>query len=187
MEQDSKNIPHSTKATEFNITLSSGAKENNERVTFLEQQLQQAKEAYKTTLKTVVKECISLEIATAKKEETEIIMDLLPSIGSAIQTLQGIECDKHLQSVNVLAFTPKLLEHCPLTELDSFVLFYQSHHSLDAIPLQTIIPMDDEYPNVESHTAAFQVHAASLQKEENKGIEMYKQCLTWILTIPTLS
>ena len=111
----------------------------------------------------------------------------LPSIGSAIQTLQGIKCDKQLQSVNVLAFAPKLLEHCPLTELDSFLLFYQSHHSLDVIPSQTIIPMDDKYPNAESHTAVFQAHAASLQKEENKGIEMYNQCLTSILTIPTLS
>ena len=40
---------------------------------------------------------------------------------------------------------------------------------------------------MEAHTTAFQAHAASLQKEENKGIEMYKQCLKSILTIPTLS
>ena len=113
MEQDTKYIPCSAKATEFNITLSSGVKENDERVTFLKQQVQQAKEGYETTLKTVVKECISLEIAAGKNEETEIIMDLLPSIGSTIQTLQGIECNKHLQSVNVLAFTPKLQNTAP--------------------------------------------------------------------------
>ena len=71
MEQDTKYIPHSAKATEFNIPPSSGAKENDERVSFLKQQVQQAKEAYETTLKTVVEECISLEIAAAKKEETD--------------------------------------------------------------------------------------------------------------------
>ena len=47
--------------------------------------------------------------------------------------------------------------------------------------------MDDKYPNVEAQTTSFQAHAASLQKEENKGIEMYKQCLSSILTLPTLS
>ena len=112
MEQDTKYIPCSTKAMEFNITLSSGAKENDKSDTFLEQQVQQAREAYETTLKTVVEECISLGIAADENQETEIIMDLLPSTGSAIQTLQGIECEKHVQSVNVLALTPKLLEHC---------------------------------------------------------------------------
>ena len=46
MEQDTKYVPCSAKATEFNITLSAGAKENDERVNFLEQQVRQAKEAY---------------------------------------------------------------------------------------------------------------------------------------------
>ena len=97
----------------------------------------------------MVEECISLEIAAAKKEETEIIMDLLPTIGSAIQTLQGIECDKHLQSMNVLAFVPNQLDHCPLQDMDSFLQFYQVHHSLDAIASRTLITMDESYPSDE--------------------------------------
>ena len=149
MEQDTKNIPHSAKATEFNITLSAGAKENDERVSFLKQQVRQAKEAYEATLKTVVEQCISLEIAEAKKDEAEIVTDLLPTIGSAIQTLQGIECDKHLQSMNVLAFIPNLLDHCPLQDIKSFLQFYQVHHSLDAIPSRMLIIMDESYPSDE--------------------------------------
>ena len=33
-------------------------------------------------------------------------MDLLPAIGTAIQKLQGIECNEHLQSVNILNVNP---------------------------------------------------------------------------------
>ena len=93
MEQDKDYIPCSTKATDFKITLSNGAKEDKERVSFLELQIQQAKASYESALKNVIKECITLEIQATKKEETQLIMDLLPTIGMAIQKLQGIECN----------------------------------------------------------------------------------------------
>ena len=38
MEQDTSYVPCSAKATDFNITLSNGAKEDEERMSFLEQQ-----------------------------------------------------------------------------------------------------------------------------------------------------
>ena len=93
MEQDKDYIPCSAKATDFKITLSNGAKEDEERVSFLERQIQQAKASYESALKNVIKECITLEIQAVKKEETKLIMDLLPTIGTAIQKLQGIECN----------------------------------------------------------------------------------------------
>ena len=62
MEEDAKYIPHSAKATDFKITLSAGAKEDEERVSFLEQQIQQAKDSYESSLKSVIEECITLEI-----------------------------------------------------------------------------------------------------------------------------
>ena len=102
MEQDKNYIPCSAKASDFKITLSHGTMEDEERVSSLEQQIRQAKDAYEASLKTVIEECILLEIQAAKKEEPQLIMDLLPAIGSAIQTLQGIKCNKHLQLVNVL-------------------------------------------------------------------------------------
>ena len=43
MEQDKDYIPHSAKATDFKITLSNGAKEDEERVSFLELQIQMSK------------------------------------------------------------------------------------------------------------------------------------------------
>ena len=61
-------------------------------------------------------------------------MDLLPAIGSAIQTLQGINCDRQLQLINVLVMSPILLQFRPSTTRELFLGFYQTHHSLDAIP-----------------------------------------------------
>ena len=45
MEQDKNYVPCSAKATDFKITLSNGAKEDEERVSFLELQIQQAKDS----------------------------------------------------------------------------------------------------------------------------------------------
>ena len=99
MEEDTKYIPRSAKATDFKITLSAGAKEDEERVYF-------PKDSYESSLKSVIEECIALEIQASKKEETQLIMDLFPAIRKAIQQLQGTDCDAHLQTVNALKMTP---------------------------------------------------------------------------------
>ena len=113
MEQDTKYVLRSAKATDFKITLSAGAKEDEERVSFLEQQIQQAKDSYESSLKSVIEECIALESQAAKKEESQLIMDLFPAIGKAIQQLQCTDCDAHLQTVNALKMTPTLLQYGP--------------------------------------------------------------------------
>ena len=60
-------------------------------MSFLEQQIQQAKDSYESALKNVIEGCIALEIQAAKKEESHLIMDLFPAIAAAIQKLQGTE------------------------------------------------------------------------------------------------
>ena len=138
MEQDTSYVPRSAKATDFKITLSTGAKEDKERVSFLEQQIQQAKDSYESSLKTVIEECISLEIQAAKKEESQQIMDLLLAIGKAIQQLQSTECSDHLQTVNALKMMPTLLQYDPIANIINFLHFYQNHHTLDEIPKPTL-------------------------------------------------
>ena len=187
MEQDKNYIPCSTKATDFKITLSSGTKEDEERVSFLKLQIQQAKDSYESALKNVIEECIILEIQAAKKEETQLIMNLLPAIGTAIQKIQGIECNEHLQSVNVLKMVPTLLQYGPITTMNTFLAFYQTYHSLDDIPNPTIRTMEDEYPTIEERTKAMHFHVASLQRSKNSGIQTYVKCLESILTIPMTS
>ena len=187
MEQDKDYIPCSAKATDFKITLSPGTKEDEERVSFLELQIQQAKAKYESALINVIEECIALEIQAAKKEETQLIMDLFPTIGTAIQKLQGIECSEHLQMVNVLKMAPTLLQYGPISTMNTFLAFYQTYHGLDDVPNPTIRIMEDKYPTVEEHTKAMHFHTTSLQQSKNSGIQIYVKCLESILTIPTTS
>ena len=185
MEEDTKYIPRSAKATDFKITLSAGAKEDEERVSFLEQQIQQAKDSYESSLKSVIEECIALEIQAAKTEESQLIMDLLPSIGKAIQQLQGTDCDAQLQTVNALKMTPTLLQYGPIGNIINFLRFYQNHHTLDEVPKLTVRTMESEYATVEERTKALQYHTASLQRPENSGIQLYEKCPECILVTPT--
>ena len=187
MEQDKDYIPCSAKASDFKITLSPGTKEDEERVSFLEMQIQQAKAKYESALKNVIEECITLEIQATKKEETQLIMDLLPTIGTTIQKLQGTECNAHLQTVNVLKMAPTLLQYSPIPTMNTFLAFYQTHHSLDDVPNPMIKIMADEYPTVEERTKVMHFHTSSLQQSENFGIQTYVKCLESILTIPTTS
>ena len=156
-------------------------------MSFLELQIQQAKDFYESALKNVIEECITLDIQAAKKERTQLIMDLLPAIGTTIQKLQGIECNEHLQSVNILKMVPTLLQYGPITTMNTFLAFYQTYHSLDDIPNPTIRTMEDEYPTVEECTKAMHFHTASLQRSKNSGIQTYVKCLESILTIPKTS
>ena len=79
MEQDTNYVPRSAKATDFKNTLSAGAKEDEERVSFLEQQIQQAKDSYESSLRTVIEEWISLEIQAAKNRRITTIHGPIPS------------------------------------------------------------------------------------------------------------
>ena len=187
MEQDTSYVPRSGKATDFKITMSTGAKEDKERVSFLEQQIQQAKASYESSLKTVIEECISLEIQAAKKEESQLIMDIFPAIGTTIQQLQGTECSEHLQTVNALKMMPTLLQYGPIVNIINFLHFYQNHHTLDEVPKPTLRTMDAEYATVRERTVAMQHHTASLQRPENSRIQLHTKCLESIVVTPTAS
>ena len=133
----------------------------------------------------MIEECITLEIQAAKKEESQLIMDLFPAIGKAIQQLQGTDCDAHLQTVNALKMTPALLQYGPIGNIINFLHFYQKHHTLDEVPKPTVRTMESEYATVEERTKALQYHTASQQRPENSGIQLYIKCLECILVAPT--
>ena len=98
-----------------------------------------------------------------KTEESQLIMDLFPAIGKAIQQLQGTECSEHLQTVNALKMMPTLLKYGPIANIINFLHFYQTHHTMDEIPKPTIRTRDAEYATVEERTKAMQHHTTSLQ------------------------
>ena len=95
MATEANYIPKSAKATDFKITLSKGASEDSERVSFLEQQIQQVKDTYESSLKNVIEECISLETSALQSQENETIYTLFASITEAINTLEGLKTDVH--------------------------------------------------------------------------------------------
>ena len=90
MTKEPNYIPKSVKASDIKITLSKAASEDGERVSFLEQQIQQAKETYESSLKNVIEECITLETNALQSQENGIIYSLLPALAEAINTLEGI-------------------------------------------------------------------------------------------------
>ena len=112
-------------------------------------------------------------------------MDLLHTIGTAIQKLQGIVYSAHLQAVNVLKMAPTLLQYGPIPTMNTFLAFYQTHHSLDDVPNPKIRKMEEEYPTVEELTKAMHFRTTLLQQSKNLGIQTYVKCLESIFTIPT--
>ena len=68
MTREPNYIPKSAKASDFKITLCKGASEDGKRVSFLKQQISQAKDTYESSLKNVIEECITLE-TTAQQSQ----------------------------------------------------------------------------------------------------------------------
>ena len=102
MTRESNYIPKSAKASDFKITLSKGASEDSERVSFLEQQIQQAKDTYESSLKNVIEECITLETTALQLQENDTIYTLLPTVAEAINTLEGITSNVHQKVVALI-------------------------------------------------------------------------------------
>ena len=102
MTREPNYIPESAKALDFMITLSNGASEYSERVSFLEQQIQQAKDTYESSLKNLIEECIILEMNTLQSQENDMIYSLLPPLAEAINTLEGINTDIHQKVITLL-------------------------------------------------------------------------------------
>ena len=102
MTKEPNYIPKSAKATDFKITLSKGASEDSGRVSFLEQQIEQAKDTYDSSLKNVIEECISLETTTLQSQENDMIYTLLASIAEAINSLEGFKTDVHQKEIRLI-------------------------------------------------------------------------------------
>ena len=141
MTQEPNYIPKSAKASDFKITLSKGASEDGERVSFLEQQIQQAKDTYESSLKNVIEECITLETCALQSQENNTIYTLLPAVAEAINTLEGITSDVHQKVITLTYLDSSFLAYTSSKSRDSFITSYCSFHNLDAIPSSSIHPL----------------------------------------------
>ena len=111
MTREPNYIPKSAKASDFKITLSKGASEDGERVSFLEQQIQQAKDTYKSSLKNVIEECITLETTALQSQKNDTIYTLLPAAAEDINTLEGITSDVHQKVVTLIYLDSSFLAY----------------------------------------------------------------------------
>lgn len=186
LEEDPTYIPKSCRASDFKITLSKAAIDSSsERVTFLEGQANQAKEAYQATLRTVVTECIEVEIKSLGMEEKSLTADLLESLAKATSTLAGTtDTDAHLRVTNLVELDKGLFKYSPVTTHASVREMYALHHSV-TMPAATlriaVIPRDATPEDAAArHCAA----ARSLQRDENKEIQTFRKAVESILIIP---
>ena len=187
MTREPNYIPKSAKASDFKITLSKGASEDGERVSFLEQQIQQAKDSYESSLKSVIEECIDLETTTLITQENNTIYTLLPAVAEAINTLEGISGDVHQKVITLLYLDSSFLAHTTSNSRDSFITSYCAFHSLDPIPSPTIHPLTNNHASATERDAELLQHTKSLQKPKNKGLQTFRKAVECIIIMPSAS
>ena len=186
MAKEANYIPKSAKATDFKITLSKGASEDSERVSFLEQQIQQAKDTYKSSLKNVIEECISLETSALQSQENETIYTLLASIAEAINTLEGIKTNVHQKVISLIYLDCSFISYTTSTSRDSFISSYCTHHNLETIPTPTIHPLSITHASANERDTVLLLHTKSLQRHENNGLQTFRKAIEGIIIAPSV-
>ena len=173
MAKEPNYIPKSAKATDFKITLSKGASEDSKRVSFLEQQIQQAKHTYKLSLKNVIEECISIETTALQSQENDMIYTLLESIAEAINTLEGLKTDVHQKVISLIYLDCSFISYTTSTSRDSFISSYCTHYYLETIPSPTIHPLSTTHTSANECDTELLLHTKSLQRHENNGLQTF--------------
>ena len=175
MTREPNYIPKSAKASDFKITLSKGASEDGERVSFLEQQIQQAKDTYESSLKNVIEECITLETTALQSQKNDTIYSLLPSLAEAINTLEGIKTDVHQKDITLLYLDSSFLSYMTSKSCESFISSYCAHHNIDTTPSPLIHPLTNTYTTAAERDTEHLLHTKSLQLPDNKGLQTFRK------------
>ena len=187
MTREPNYIPKSDKSSDFKITLSRGALEDGERVSFLKQHIQQAKDTYKSSLKNVIEECNTLETTALQSQENDMIYSLLPSIAEAINTLEGIKTDVLQKVITLLYLDSSFLSYMTSKSRKSFISSYCAHHNLDTTPSPLIHPLTNTYTTAAERDMEHLLHTKSLQLLDNKGLQTFRKTVECIITILSVS
>ena len=187
MTKEPNYIPKSAKATDFKITLSKVTSEDSKRVSFLEQQIQQANDTYKTSLKNLIEECISLETSALQSQENDMIYTLLASIAQAINTLEGIKTVVHQKVISLIYLDCSFISYTTSTSRDSFISSYCTHHNLETILSPTIHPLSTTQSSANERDTELLLHAKSLKQQENNGLQTFRKAIEGIIILPSVS
>ena len=186
MEDDADYIPKSARTSNFEISTSKAAAEkNSERIEILQQQIDQAKDIYQKSLKSVIQECAAFEIDALETEEDNLVMEILEKTAVATNTADNNACDVHLKVNNVIRLKPSLFRHGISTTKDEVRESYKAYHQLETLPEPTVRLVGNDHRTQESLHAAQALAATSMQRPENKGIQTYCKLLETILVTPS--
>lgn len=111
LEDNEAYIPKLAHATAFKVTFSKDAA-HNDRAEFLEQQAVQAKEIYEKSLRSIIDECITIEIEALTTKENEIVAEALHGLAKATATYHDANCDPHLRATNLIELDRDLFRLC---------------------------------------------------------------------------
>ena len=164
-----------------------GALEDGERVSFLKQQIQQAKETYESSLKNVIEECITLETNALQSQKKDIIYSLLPALAEAINMLEGLNTNVHQKVITLLYLDSSFLSHTTSTSRKTFIASYCAHINLDTIQSPSIHPLTNTYTTAAQRDKEQLLHTKSLQLPENKGLHTFHKTVECIVTVPSVS
>ena len=187
MTREPNFIPKSAEASDFKITLSKGALEDGKRVSFLEQQIQQAKDTYESSLKNVIEECITLETTALQLHKKGTIYSLLLSLAEAINTLEGITTNVHQKVDTLIYLDSSFLSYTTSKSRESFISSYCAHHNLDTIPSPMIHPLTNTHTSATECDMELLLHTKSPQLPDNKGLQIFRKTVESIITMPSAS
>ena len=153
----------------------------------MEQQIQQAKDTYESSLKNVIEECISLETSALQSQENETIYTLLASIAEAINTLEGLKTDVHQKVISLIYLDCSFISYTTSTSRDSFISSCCTHHNLETIPTPTIHPISNTHASANERDTELLLHTKSLQRHESNGLQTFRKAIKGIIIAPSVS
>ena len=186
MTREPNYIPKSAKASDFKITVSKGASEDGKRVSYVEHQIQQAKDTYESSLKNVIEECITLETTALQSQENDTIYSLLPSLAEAINTLEGINTDVHQKVISLLYLDSSFLSYTTSKSCGPFISSYCAHHNLDTTPSPLIHPLTNTHTSAPERDMEHLLHTKSLQLPDNRGLQTFRKTVECIIIMPSV-
>ena len=185
LTSDKEYIPRAAKANEFKVTLSKAAIEGNqETITLLEGQVEQAKSIFEKSLRTVIEACLDLEIDALETQEGNLIIEILFSLAEATSKYDDNNCSSHLKVVNLLKLDPALLKYAATSEAADVLTAYRDFHSLTAIPEATLKVATGPFATSDIQTGALAEAALSAQRPKNKGLQLFRKTISAILIEP---
>ena len=153
----------------------------------MEQQIQQVKDTYESSLKNVIEECISLETTALQSQENDMIYTLLASIAEAINTLEGIKTDVHQKVISLIYLVCSFISYTTTTSRGSFISSCCNHHNLETIPSPTIHPLSTTHTSATERGTELLLHTKSLQRQENNGLQTFRKAIKGIIIMPSMS